>query len=183
MKNKKITQIVVVAALATQIVLGLAGCFKPAAKSPTTPIVISKAELQQFFDDAGIGGNILLADEYYAVPTLSWFSGTFVADFAAFKSALDPYKAESNDCDDFARCGAFFAQFLNSNTPGRPNNAALSVGEFWYQRDAGGGHAIVAGVCRVDGTTNLVLSFMEPQLPASTTLTEMESTSCYAGRF
>jgi hypothetical protein len=57
------------------------------------------------------------------------------------------------------------------------------VGEFWYE-SLSGPHAIIVALCQRDGTTNLVLAFFEPQIPARVvTLTEAEYQSCRVRRF
>lgn len=164
------------------IVCLLLGCSPnpPALHLPETPVIISAAQLEQVFERNEIWGYPLTADRYYAVPTLQWFVNIFPGEWSRFAESelIGPYIIDSNDCDDWARGAAFFAQMLHSRSK-HPNG--LSVGEFWYE-SRNGPHAIVAAVC-ADGT-NLVIAFMEPQgVPRIIHLDRSEYGSCMMRRF
>jgi len=93
--------------------------------------------------------NWSIADRKYAMATRGFILGAFSAalwTFQAFFKLLN-WTEEANDCDDFARIGAGFAQILHFLTPGRPPATALAVGEFWYRTDKGSGHAIDLAIC------------------------------------
>lgn len=97
--------------------------------------------------DAGAGWNA--ADRRYALPTRGFIEGAFSSalwSFQKFFSILN-WREEAQDCDDFARIAAGFAQILHCLTPGRPPATALAVGELWYVRDSGDGHAINVALC------------------------------------
>ena len=110
--------------------------------------------------DAGAGWNA--ADRRYALPTRGFIEGAFSSalwSFQKFFSILN-WSEEAMDCDDFARIAAGFAQILHCLTPGRPPATALAVGEIWYVRDSGEGHAINVALC--GGGPDDVVCF-EPQ--------------------
>lgn len=97
--------------------------------------------------DAGAGWNA--ADRRYALPTRGFIEGAFSSALWSFQKFFDVlnWTDEANDCDDFARIAAGFAQILHCLTPGRPPATALAVGELWYVRDSGEGHAINVALC------------------------------------
>tara|TARA_R110000868_G_scaffold117108_3_gene311137 strand:- start:1405 stop:1845 length:441 start_codon:yes stop_codon:yes gene_type:complete len=114
-----------------------------------------------------------ISDGSYAMPTLQWVTGPFSDALRKlqYEFKVSGWTREDNDCDDFARLSAAFAQVLHHNTPDRPEGTALAVGELWYLQDAGGGHAINFAVCGPDKTDVL---FYEPQRVALVQLTESE---------
>lgn len=119
--------------------------------------------------------------ESNGLPTANWITNGFSQSWIGFRESLGAWTSEENDCDDFARGAAFFAQLLHHNTEGRPKSSALAFGEFWYQqRDNRGGHAINFYVYRVG--TNMHVGFFEPQTGQGVTLTKQEIDSCYAWR-
>jgi len=114
-----------------------------------------------------------IADRQYAMPTRNFLEGAFSSalwSFQAFFKTLD-WTAEANDCDDFARIAAGFAQILHFLTPGRPPATALAVGELWYVKDTGEGHAINIALCGTDA--NDVVCY-EPQTRKVVLLTPTE---------
>lgn len=123
--------------------------------------------------------NWSIADRKYAMPTRNFILGAFSAalwTFQAFFKILN-WTEEANDCDDFARISAGFAQILHFLTPGRPPATALALGEFWYLQDAGGGHAINIGVCGTE-----IVAY-EPQTRQEVQLSETEKSSGLLVRF
>ena len=110
------------------------------------PQVLTGDQLQEALWQAGYTtGDWSAADRRYAMPTREFLHGAFAAALASFLYffELRTWISEANDCDDFARLAAAFAQILHVRTPGRPPATALAVGEFWYVRDGGqGSHAI-----------------------------------------
>jgi len=114
------------------------------------PKTISGYELQVMLNDAGFESqNWSIADRRYAMPTRGFIMGAFskaLWTLQAFFKVLN-WTEDANDCDDFARLAASFAQILHFLTPGRPPASALAVGEFWFVQDDGTGHAIDLAVC------------------------------------
>lgn len=175
-----------VLSIAAALLLTLPGCKRQGPTTPPTPVTISSSELTRIFENNGIWTMNANSDAFYAVPTLDWFENQFPRDWGKFTEMF--YRAENRDCDDFARGAAWYAQNLHGDTLGAPERTGLSVGEFWYTRLNGSKHAIVAAVCRISGSTNLVLAFMEPQKSPNTTpavinLSKSEYQSCYERRF
>lgn len=127
-------------------------------------------------------GNV--ADEAYMLPALDWVTGEFSDAWLAFRASLGTWSEDDNDCDDFARGCAFFAQLLHHNTPQHELKTALAFGEFWYDRDIGGGHAINVFLYR-DATSDVgvQIGFFEPQTGEAITLSQKELESCIAWRF
>ena len=122
-------------------------------------------------------------DAAYVLPTLDWVKGSFSQAFASFKFQLNngQWKSEANDCDDFARFGAFFAQYLHHNTQNRIKNTALCFGEFGYQKKDMSGHAINVFLYRDQG--KVYIGFYEPQTCEVITLTKEEMSACQFYRF
>ena len=114
-----------------------------------------------------------VSDSEYALPTMQWVTGPFSDALRKlqYEFKVNRWTREDNDCDDFARLSAAFAQVLHSNTPDHPEGTALAIGEMWYVQDSGGGHAINFAVCGPDHTDVL---FYEPQRVALVQLSEAE---------
>lgn len=121
----------------------------------------------------------VLPDRQYVMPTWTWVSMSFSQALHKLQNALTIQKwlAEANDCDDFARVSAAFAQVLHTNTPGRPEGTALAFGEFWYKQDKGGGHAINVVLTGRDGEEKIEVKFYEPQTRKFVQLSEPEKLS------
>jgi hypothetical protein len=153
----------------------LVGCTSvPSTGVP--PTSVSASELDPLlYSEFGIAGQV--ADDVYLLPSLNWVETDFTSAWFTFASALGLWTEEENDCDDFARGAAFFAQVLNHNTPRKPH-AALAFGEFWYQRDSGTAHAINFFVYRAAG--KLKIGFYEPQGHIRVNLSNAEVHSCRA---
>lgn len=126
----------------------------------------------------GIAGS--MADDDYMLPAKGWVNGEFANGWFNFKATLGGWSEQDNDCDDFARGAAFFAQLLNHNTPRKPKPSALAFGEFWYRQDTGDLHAINFFVYR-DGTA-LKVGYFEPQSCSQIVLSPKEIKSCYSWR-
>lgn len=121
-------------------------------------------------------------DFYYYLPNKHWVFNEFAKSLDSLLNFLNnntPNSA-SNDCDDFARAGAFLAQTLHSRTS-PDSNAGLAIGEFWYKKDSGVAHAI--NIIVVRDYENLQLLFLEPQTGKEIILTENEKNSCFFWRF
>ena len=120
-----------------------------------------------------------IADANYALPSKKWFETSFSSSYANFLFQLkeSKYKKEENDCDDYARSCAFFAQLLHHNTIRKLQDTGIAVGEFWYTRDIGGDHAINFFLSRDDKGAVKVF-FYEPQTQQIVTLSKKELESC-----
>lgn len=122
----------------------------------------------------GISANALLfSDETYLLPSFPWVESTFSEAWLQTMQVLgiSQYQADANDCDDFARMCAGYAQLLNNRTiqesrqPGKgpvKPAAGLAFGEFWFT-PAQGPHAVNAFFHTLHQGGTLEIGFMEPQ--------------------
>lgn len=116
------------------------------------------------------------ADSSYAKPTLEWLLGDFWSWYWECRIRLGLLNwNRRNDCDNFARAYSQYAADCHALTSGN-DDEGLAVMEFWYKRDQGGKHAIVAAV------TDKGIVFIEPQNGKQITLTQQEIDSCYFAR-
>jgi len=131
-----------------------------------------------------IGPNVIVfADETYTIPTLRWVQDVFAPAWAESMLLLGirDWRADSQDCDDFARFCAGYAQLLTNSTlmkTEKPPAVSLAFGEFWYQPEAGGGHAINVFFHVEPDKGLLVPAFFEPQNATVVHLTPREIASC-----
>jgi hypothetical protein len=149
---------------------------------------LTASEIVQAAVTQGINPNALLfADDGYLLPSDDWVFSTFAQAWEETKRVLGiaVYESDINDCDDYARMCAGYAQLLNnrtiktSRTSGSLTmpSAALAFGEFWYASPQGP-HAINAFLFRhVQGGPTL-LGAIEPQTGARVLLTPKEVESC-----
>lgn len=118
-------------------------------------------------------------DQNYAVPTSAWLLKEFYPWFWQMRTALGlRVYSRRNDCDNYARAAAQAAEDCHSLTAGGPDAEGLAVGEFWYRKDSGEGHAICVAI--VDDGRRI---FFEPQSGDELKLTSKEFASCYFARF
>lgn len=170
------------------IFLFLSSCGKPPAPQVQQQTILRGVEADEYFWNLGVL-NTYNADARYAIPLMSWVHQDFTAQWGRFLEALGPWTTEENDCDDFARFCAGFASLIYHNTPNKEKDAGFALGEFWYLKDNGGAHAICAGLARLDGTTNVVVYFFEPQPGADrrpigvVQLSQKEIESCMLRKF
>ena len=124
--------------------------------------------------------NRMIADSNYSLCTQAWFSGVFASALRTllFQMQSTSWRSESNDCDDFTRIGAAFAQMLH-NRGGKHPDTSLAVGEFWYESQEGP-HAILVAVVNQGGHK---LFFLDPQDQQPKLLTYEEIASCSGYRF
>lgn len=146
---------------------------------------ISPLAIELQLSCCGIGNEAThwsLADRAYAMPSHQWLLGPFAASLGTlqFEFRVKQWSAEDNDCDDFARLAASFAQVLHVNTPDHPPATALAVGELWYVLDDGGAHAINIAIC---GPNISDVVFFDPQTRDVKTLSSKELTSATMIRF
>lgn len=125
-------------------------------------------------------GQFFSSDQTYACPQSEWLLGPFWSWYWETFTALGVMKWErTNDCDDFAMRYATAAKLCHSITKGGVGNPeGLAVGEFWYQQDASGGHAIVVAM-----TPDKGLIFIEPQNGKEMKLSASEIASCILAKF
>jgi len=139
--------------------------------------LLSNFELQTTLALAGVAPAspyaTSIADRTYALPTLNFLGGAFSTALWSFQQFFEVLRwtPEANDCDDFARIAAGFAQMLHYLTPNRPPATALAVGELWYVKDSGEGHAINVALC---GPSPDGVVFYEPQTRQLVKLTDTE---------
>lgn len=115
-----------------------------------------------------------IPDGRYVMPTLGWIEREFSHGLFGFQHALGiaTWTAEAWDCDKFAIGASFYGKFLNSVSPNRNVAAALAIGELYYVKDVGGGHAINFFI--VQAGQNLQIIFYEPQTRAVVSLSPTE---------
>lgn len=182
--SKKVLTIVGVILLLAVLLLS---CSKKKEEHSTkTNLQITAAELVTFLVNTNYIAPTkcgIIADKAYMVPTLDWVQTDFYRAFAGFKLSLGTsrWSGEDNDCDDFARFAAFFAEYLHHNTPTRASGTSLAFGEFWYTRDIGGLHAV--NVFLYKDKEEIKIGFLEPQNGQILKLSFSEIHSCYYYRF
>lgn len=158
----------------------LVSCSKSPPNTVTTHMMTS-AEVQIFMSKANIAPLnecSAVADTAYALPAEEWLDGTFSTDLEKYQYEFKTsgWVNEENDCDDFARNAANFAQVLHHNTSNKLKNTGLLFGEFWYITSTGEGHAINFVVVMLKDAPTL--QFYEPQTHRRIVLTTSEMTSC-----
>lgn len=150
--------------------------------------MLSGPEIIQVLTDQVVGTfDGFCPDKTYSLPTQDWLTGAFGEAFDKFLFEFEEsaWRPEINDCDDFSRSAAFFAQLLHKrkskNDPLR-KETALAFGEFFYTKDSGEGHAINVAIIRnIKGEHEAV--FFEPQNQTIVELTQTEKESCEFFRF
>jgi hypothetical protein len=120
-----------------------------------------------------------IADRVYMMPTRAWIEGAYSDALASVQEFFhtQEYAEEENDCDDFARLAASFAQILHHNTPGHPPATALAFGELWYKCDDGINHVLNIAICGGEVVT------YEPQSLRIVTVSATEKQRVNAVRF
>lgn len=142
--------------------------------------ILSASELTMECAVAGFANaSIDVVDRAYACPTEAFLEGAFASALRSLQWFFKvlTWSAEANDCDDFARLAAAFAQILHFLTPNRPPATALALGELWYRRDVGGAHAI--NIARTDKGVQTY----EPQTRSLVKLSETEKLNTFKIRF
>lgn len=119
----------------------------------------------------------LAGDDSYAKPTLNWLLGPFWSWFKGDRAlkGLSSW-TRRNDCDNFVRAYAQAASDCHATTVGN-DDEGLSVGEFWYIKASGEGHAIIIAI------TDAGRVFIEPQNGQKIILTDAEIKSCFLAKF
>lgn len=145
--------------------------------------MITSPELRSFLRTKNVLPNQeLIADAKYVLPAKSWIEVEFSRALERFYDALKVayWLDESNDCDDFARGAAYFAQLLHARTRRYPGTA-LAFGEFWYLQKSGGGHAINFFLYK-DPDGALQVGYYEPQTRQVVELDPDETRYCLGFR-
>lgn len=155
---------------------------KKLSNNTVTNFTLTREQVLKFMIDTnGVPStaSVGIADETYALAAEDWLVGAFSDAYGKFIFQLheNSWKAEENDCDDFARGCAFFAQLLHHNTVKKLQNDGIAVGEFWYVKDEGDGHAINFAIVRVS-PDKLKLMFYEPQTQKQIVLSTKEIHNC-----
>ncbi len=145
---------------------------------------VEATELESLALEAGFAclSGASIADRSYALPSKRWVVGDYFEALWAFQHALmvGKWKEEENDCDDFARMAAAFAQLLHHRTIDKDKATALAIGELWFQQAPGVGHAINIAVC---GRHPDDVFVFEPQTCKRIDLTEEQKDHIYMIRF
>lgn len=132
---------------------------------------MTPAEIQSYFLT-----RVYFADASYARPTLRWLTGAFWDTFREDRFGKVGAYERKNDCDNWARAYAQLAQDCHSISTGS-DAEALAVGEMFYTKRTGEGHAIICAF------TDEGRKFIEPQNGRVIELTESELISCSFARF
>jgi len=147
-----------------------------------TYAILTTGEIVNALGRFGVNANaIMFADETYILPEEWWVKTTFAQAWELTKAILhtNDYRPLTNDCDDFARLCAAYAQLLNNATILKLGiaDASLAFGEFWYE-SAEGPHAINAYIYPVGTGKEVGIGFIEPQNGQTLDLTPNEIRSC-----
>jgi hypothetical protein len=137
--------------------------------------MLTSFEIEAFLDEEGIRANEkMLAPGNYALPALDWVVGEYATALRRFYAAFGTefYKLGSNDCKSFARGANFLAQTLHARS-GQFGSGLLCFGEIWYDRDAGGGHAVNLFITRPTRLAPLKVFFFEPQTATDSSLVQL----------
>ena len=150
--------------------------------------MLTGPEITQVLTDAGVATfDGYCPDKDYSLTTKAWLVLPFARALRSFCESFNigSWEAEINDCDDFSRTAAMFAQACHNHTskedPTR-QETALAFGEFFYTKDDGEGHAINVAIIRNDKGEHEAI-FFEPQNQTVVELTQTEKESCAFFRF
>lgn len=174
------------AALLTAVLL-LASCSKEPASNLSTPITAGRtiqasflqAELIGAYGSNNVGAFPQTPDTSYAAVNSAWLRD-FYTRWRADLHRKGVVKWDPKfDCNRFAASFAASAQIEYFTATFHARNAAeaLAVGEIWYDREAGGAHAIVIA------HTERGPIFIEPQSGLELRLSSAEVASIYFKRF
>ena len=164
----------------------LSSCSEQQSYNTVTNFTMSAKDVDEFIKRSDIGmsfGKGFVVDNLYVLPSRLWIEKEFSQALSQFQRSLKTsvWTAEENDCDDFSRFAAFFAEYLHYNTQNKLPKTALCFGEFAYQRDIGGAHAINVFLYRENNKVQM--AFYEPQTCKVVVLSESEKMSCLFYRF
>lgn len=131
---------------------------------------MTPSDLRAFFPPTAY---FYAADTSYGKPTTAWLIGPFWSWFLMDRTNKGLLGwTRRNDCDGFARAYAQGCQDCHAVSSGA-DEEGLAVGQFYYHRETGGAHAIVAAI------TEAGLTFIEPQTGGVIKLTPKEISTCW----
>ncbi len=143
--------------------------------------VITSKEIRELMDKNNIFCEVTqIADKEYSLPDRNWILTEFSIAWNSLQKFLNikDWRAETNDCDDFARGAAFLAQVLHAR---HKFETGLAIGEFYFNSDVmKGPHAINFFIYKEN--EELKLGFYEPQTYLECQLTDMERAKCFYWR-
>lgn len=121
--------------------------------------------------------SVFVPDRSYSLASSHWFD----AFNLWFRGKMFDFVGDSwdqrFDCDDFARFFAAFCQLANYRTRHDSRAEGLAVGEVFFRKDNGGGHAINVAM------TEKGIQFIEPQNGDFIGLSQTEKQSIWFVRF
>ena len=134
---------------------------------------LTATELRRLFANVPV---VIAPDRDYLCPTRRWLLGQVYDSFAGFLGTYGQRYERQFDCDDFARTFAVWAVLENAQ---RTKDAeGIAVGELFYRRRDGGGHAINVAVLEDKKTL-----YIEPQTGRPIRLNKDEVGSIWFVRF
>ena len=164
--------------LLTSLTLLIVGCGKASDKSIESFQTISAQELESVITNRiNILGFQLSRDENYILPSEKWVKEQYLPKLSKFlfDYNLNTYRADANDCDDFAQYGSTVAHILNAHNKNKII-AGIAVGDFVYF-DGLEIHAINI-IITSDENKKINILFVEPQNQIIITLTQEEKNTC-----
>jgi hypothetical protein len=128
--------------------------------------------------------NEIVLDASYTLPTKSWIIGEFSMAFENDLSVygLLNYIPEKNDCDNFALHCHSFALKLHTRDQ-QSYQKGFAIGQFVYDKDSGGRHAINFWVIINPVSNKYEVVFYEPQSRRIVELSEQEKSLCFLALF
>lgn len=133
---------------------------------------ITRSEITVLMSNAGIAANFTkCSDDAYYLPTERWLSGEFSASLIPWfemcglaRDGKSIFEEEIADCEDFASAAVLHARRLHRLTVRARNmpRFALAFGQFEYNSDTLGTHAINVAIVRRKGEPTPI--FYEPQM-------------------
>ena len=161
------------------------GCGVKKDNNVVTSHYINFDEINFVMDKVGaVTSNVFFADSRYAMASEDWIINGYSKALSEFLTSFksNEWINEENDCDNFASMAFSFSQILHHNTLNKLQKTALAMGEFWYIRKEGGGHAINVFIVW-QNDDNYKVIFYEPQWQKVVELTKEEIASVRYYRF
>ena len=134
---------------------------------------IEASELRKVFADVPV---VIIPDRNYHCPSKRWVLGVVYDNFAGYLGQRGQSYERRFDCDDHARMFAVWAVLEYIKEIREPEGVA--VGELFYRRRDGVGHAINVAVL-----DNKKVTYIEPQLGRTIRLNQDEKKSIWFVRF
>lgn len=165
------------------ILFFVVGCSNRAIeRPPATPDVLTESEVITTIYELGLVPKfgMITGDTVYMLPSEKWFREKFPNILWNFQKDMKAtfWVAEENDCDNFAKLAAGFAQVLHHNTKEKIPKTSVAIGEFhYYSESLKTMHAINFALVRGEDKKPKIL-FLEPQRCKIINLTDYEINSC-----